>query len=257
MKKAVSVILAVLMTLGCFAVSASAREGGRSFISFTYRAGWEDSVFIFNTYASGKYKVSIYSQGVTGVTYQIVDITNRYYHEGVVVAAYNSFPASAEYDLDAGGKYAVKYSFSSASIRDAVLRFTVESPSGGSTWSYTYDPDLGSIGYLPIFSGGKQKVAITQTGAFDFLSYKIWKTLDQTTFEEFASYDAFPAKAEYKLAAGEELYFEFKINRNTRDAVTITFTVEEPETGFWVNWPSWVQWIFRYLLFGWLWMRWV
>jgi len=256
MKKLLSVLLVVLMALGCFAISAGAREGGRSFISFTYRAGWEDSVFIFNTYASGKYKVSIDSEGVTDVTYQIVDITDRYWHEGVVAATYSSFPASAEYDLDAGGEYAVKYSFSSASTRDAVLRFTVESPSGGSTWSCTYDPDLGSIGYLPIFSGGKQKVTITQTGTFDFLSYKIWKTLDQINFEEFASYNSFPASLEYELAAGEELYFEFKINRNTKDAVTITFTVEEPETGFWVSWPSWLQWILKYLLFGWLWMPW-
>ena len=256
MKKLLSVVLAVLMVLGCSAISAGAREGGRSFISFTYRAGWEDSVFLFSTGASGKYKVSIYSEGVTDVTYQLVDITGRYYYEGVTVAAYNSFPASAEYDLVAGGAYVVKYSFSSASTRDAVLRFTVEDPSGGPAGTYTYDPDFGNIGYLPIFSGGKQKVSITQTGTFDFLSYKIWKTLDQINFEEFASYTSFPASAEYELAAGEKLYFEFKINRNTRDAVSITFTVQEPETGFWVNWPSWLQWILKYLLFGWLWMPW-
>jgi len=26
---------------------------------------------------------------------------------------------------------------------------------------------------------------------------------------------------------------------------------------FWSNWPCWLQWILKYILFGWLWMRWV
>jgi len=266
MKKLLSVILAVLMLGGCFALSAGARENsvtfraGSSEYNFTYHAGGEEHVFPFPAYASGRHRISIQSEGVSDLSYQLVDITGLYgnYASGTAIASYDAFPASAEYELTGERTYAILFSFSSESIADAVLRLFVEGP-GGSTTYYTYDPDLGCNGIFPSAqaNAGKYKLTITHSGKFEFISYKVSKTSDEKNFEVLAVYEnAFPVRAEYTLAAGEYLYFEYQISRNTKDAVSLQFALQEPETGFWVSWPSWAQWILKYLLFGWLWMTW-
>jgi len=36
-----------------------------------------------------------------------------------------------------------------------------------------------------------------------------------------------------------------------------TLQFEPQNTHFWSAWPSWLQWVLQYILFGWLWMRWL
>ena len=39
--------------------------------------------------------------------------------------------------------------------------------------------------------------------------------------------------------------------------VNPSLTITPSPTPFWGDWPSWAQWILEYILFGWLWMRWL
>lgn len=352
MKKFLSMVLVVLMMGSCFAVSASARDGGYTSYTFTFPQGEESGIVLLPAETSGTYLVTISPTGsVDSFRCELVNAAND-----AKVTPRGAFPETVEYDLDAGESYHLKFSFTSENTGDVVIHFWVECPTGELMYC-AYTVDLGCNGYLPAmllsdgyFSltptvSGKYKVAISHSGAFKFYSYKIWKavgndvesfashdslpesaeydlvagetygfaflvvntgnatihfdvesptgektryditpdyfptpagtykvtiahsgtfdleeyklwkTVDDAHFEEIASYDAFPESAKYELAEGEHLYFAFKISRNTNEAVMIRFTVEEPATYWWDALPSFVQWILKYLCFGWLWMR--
>ena len=47
-------------------------------------------------------------------------------------------------------------------------------------------------------------------------------------------------------------YWEFEA-----DHFSIYAVVNEATPRFWDSWPCWAQWILKYILFGWLWMRWL
>jgi len=238
MKKAISVLLAVIMLAGCCAVSAGAW-------TTTYIFGGLDEwrLIVVTPTTSGIHKFTAFYTGpVDAVHFKMEDDANR-----EQVAPVNTFPDGVEYDLTEGVKYLFWFTFSSMRSGDVSIRVVWESPTGASFGTLLLVGEGGDTYIIWPETSERYKLKISHTGTFDVLSYQFVNVTDN---EVIAAYDYFPERADYDLIAGKTYGVKFAISRDTSQDVTIKFMPTPFQ--WWDDLPPARLWIFRYLMFGWL-----
>ena len=98
--------------------------------------------------------------------------------------------------------------------------------------------------------------AVRVEGNFDSLEFVLGNSLMNATTEVFDGLSG-SWSGNYSMTAEE--YFRFLIKCETDDHFTVTITEAgqtTPESKWWETLPNFLQWILRYILFGWLWMNW-
>jgi len=242
MKKVISIILAVLMTGSCFAVSASAARFPTLLFEWPKGSGWEGrygkgALAVISPATSGTYKLTIVPEGpVDSVSYSL-EIAET----GAEVAPAVALPYSAEYELTAGEDYYFWHNFTSKSTGDVTTHVYLYN-SDGFTWIYTFTPNFecfmtfNGVGVSEDFLtikpkvSGIHKVTISYTGTFNFESYTVERQPDWSKGDpggQIAEYDAFPESAEYDMFKGRSYLFCMRIE-NTGAAV-FHFEVENPK----------------------------
>jgi len=108
--------------------------------------------------------------------------------------------------------------------------------------------------YRPSESGS---YTIRVEGNFDSLEFKLGDTsMDGVPMETF---DGLNGSWSCDFSMTAEIYFRFVIGCATDAPYTVIITEagqSNPEPKWWEGLPSFVQFLLRYICFGWLWMNW-